>query len=161
MRASSGETPLTSIDAGGRLLEVGDDAEQRGLAAAGRADQRDEVAGLDVEVDVRQRLDRPVGGLEGQRKVADVDDRGSRVGAAATPPPATDFSLCRPRSLIAYRFPHQEISPNASEKVASTEYRATFAPSRRFDLRQAGPPTFPRMQPYLHQLRIRRGGKDD
>ena len=32
--------------------EAGDDAQQRGLAAAGRAEQRDEFAALDVEIDV-------------------------------------------------------------------------------------------------------------
>ena len=42
--------------AAGRLLEIGDDAQQRGLAAARRADERDELAPADGEVDVGQRL---------------------------------------------------------------------------------------------------------
>ena len=38
-----------------RLDEVADDAEKRRLAAAGRSDQRDELALLDLEVDALQR----------------------------------------------------------------------------------------------------------
>jgi hypothetical protein len=38
--------------AAGDLLEPGDHAQQRGLAAARRADQHDELAVLDVEADV-------------------------------------------------------------------------------------------------------------
>ena len=45
---------LPSIDdrAGGRRLEAGDHAQHRGLAAAGRAEEGDELALLDVEVEV-------------------------------------------------------------------------------------------------------------
>ena len=35
-----------------RPFESGDDAQQRGLARAGRAEQRDQLAGADVEIDV-------------------------------------------------------------------------------------------------------------
>ena len=38
-------------------LEPGDHRQQRRLAAAGRADQRDEFAGLRLEVDALQHLD--------------------------------------------------------------------------------------------------------
>ena len=38
----------------GRVLEAGDQPQQRGLAAARRADEDDELAVLDVEVDVRE-----------------------------------------------------------------------------------------------------------
>ena len=38
-----------------RLDQVADDAQQRRLAAAGRADQRDELARLDLEIDVLER----------------------------------------------------------------------------------------------------------
>ena len=38
------------------LVEVGDQAQQRALAAAARPDQRDELAGGDVEVDVVERV---------------------------------------------------------------------------------------------------------
>ena len=43
--------------AGGDRLEPGDHGEQRRLAAARRADQHDELAGLDLEVDALQHLD--------------------------------------------------------------------------------------------------------
>ena len=43
--------------AGTRVLEPRDDAQQRGLAAAGRADEDDEFAVLHVEVDALQHVD--------------------------------------------------------------------------------------------------------
>ena len=36
----------------GRHFEAGEHAQQRGLAAAGRPEQREELAGLDVEADI-------------------------------------------------------------------------------------------------------------
>ena len=45
----------------GDRLEVGDDAQQRRLAAARRADERDELAGRDRQVDLAQRMHRRVG----------------------------------------------------------------------------------------------------
>ena len=59
--------------AGGRLDEVADHAEERRLAAPGRADQRDELAGLDLEVDLLERGD--VAARERLRDVLDLDDR--------------------------------------------------------------------------------------
>ena len=47
--------------AGGRVLQPGDDAQQRRLAAAGRADEDDELAVLHLEVDALQHLDRAEG----------------------------------------------------------------------------------------------------
>ncbi len=47
--------PLTRHVPVRRLDQVADDAQERRLAAAGRADQRDELARLDLEVDVLQR----------------------------------------------------------------------------------------------------------
>ena len=55
-----------------RRDQVADDAQQRRLAAAGGADQRDELAGLDREVDVLQRDD--VAALEALRQALDLDD---------------------------------------------------------------------------------------
>ena len=43
--------------AAGDLLEAGDRAQQRRLAAAGRADEDDELARLDVEIDAVQDVD--------------------------------------------------------------------------------------------------------
>src|SRR5262245_58997181 len=61
--------------AGRRLDEVADDAEQRRFAATRRADQRDELALLDLEIDV---LERCRAALELLRDVLD------RNGAHAT-----------------------------------------------------------------------------
>ena len=44
--------------AAGDLLEPGDHAEQRGLSAAGRADEDDELAVLDAKVEAVDHLDR-------------------------------------------------------------------------------------------------------
>ena len=51
------DAPADPDLAGADRLEPGDHREQRRLAAAGRADQHDELAGLDLEVDVLQHLD--------------------------------------------------------------------------------------------------------
>src|SRR4051794_30520452 len=58
--------------AGGREVEPGDDAEQRGLAGARRAQQRHELARLDAERDAAQG--REV--VEAAGKVADLDGHG-------------------------------------------------------------------------------------
>src|SRR6185312_16708655 len=52
-----------------RRLEAGDDAQQRGLAAAARPDDGDELAGADREVDGAQRLE----GAEAHREVGDLE----------------------------------------------------------------------------------------
>ena len=58
-----------------RLLEIRDDSQERGLSAAGRTDEGDELAFLDLQVHVGKRIDRAVGGLVGERKATDVDNR--------------------------------------------------------------------------------------
>ena len=47
--------------AGGGVLEPGDDPQQRGLAAAGRADEDAELAVGDLEVDALDHVDRTEG----------------------------------------------------------------------------------------------------
>ena len=69
-----GRDAVDRDDALGRFFEVGDDAHQRRLAAARWPDQRDEVAVADLEIDVGQRVDRCIGGLEGQVEAGDIDD---------------------------------------------------------------------------------------
>ena len=56
-RATCGLAPSTRDRPGGRFVEPADDAQQRGLAAAGRSEHGDDLAAGDVEVDRRQRLD--------------------------------------------------------------------------------------------------------
>ncbi len=56
-----------------RPFEVGDDAQQRGLAAAGRADERDEVAFADLQIHIGEGLDLAVICLEGQRHAAGIE----------------------------------------------------------------------------------------
>ena len=51
-----------------------------GLAGAGLADDRDRLAGADLEVHAADRLDRAAGRREGDREVTDGEDRG--VGRA-------------------------------------------------------------------------------
>src|SRR4051794_6619033 len=57
--------------AGARLDEIADDAQERRLPAARRPDERDELALLDLEVDVLER-DRPA--LELLRDASNVND---------------------------------------------------------------------------------------
>ncbi len=47
-----------------RLVQAAQDRHERGLAGARRADQRDELAALDLEVDAPQRVDRGAVGAE-------------------------------------------------------------------------------------------------
>jgi hypothetical protein len=55
-----------------RRHEAGDEAQQRGLAAAGGAGEADELAGLDGEVDAVERPDLAVGHVEGVRQLVDA-----------------------------------------------------------------------------------------
>ena len=52
--------------AAGRSLEIRDGAQERGLAAARRSDEGDELASRDLQADVAERLDRAIGGVEAQ-----------------------------------------------------------------------------------------------
>src|SRR5207249_9058975 len=58
-----------------RLDEVAHDAEERGLAAPGGADDRDELAGFHVEGDRPQRLGGAGATLEGLTNALELDDR--------------------------------------------------------------------------------------
>ena len=50
-------TPLDLDPAGARLDEAADHAQQRGLAAAGRPEDRQEIAARNVEVERQHRFD--------------------------------------------------------------------------------------------------------
>ena len=62
---------------GGDVLEPGDEAEKGRLAAARRADEDDELAGLDVEIDALDDVDRAEGLL---------DPRQLKLGHFLSPP---------------------------------------------------------------------------
>ncbi|MNT36127.1 hypothetical protein D3C72_1721890 [compost metagenome] len=55
------------------MVETGDQAQERGLAAAAGAEQGDEFAGGDVEVDVVQDLQLVFGRTEPVADIPDVD----------------------------------------------------------------------------------------
>ena len=87
MSRSFGGTLFTTrspmrISPAGDVLQPGDHAQQRGLAAAGGADQHDELAVGDRDVDAVDDL----GGPEGLLDVADTDRR-------HTLPPVTAHAL--------------------------------------------------------------------
>ena len=65
-----------------RLDQVADDPQQRRLAAAGRADQGDELARLHVEVDPVER--EHVAALEALREPGDRDGGGIRAHATCS-----------------------------------------------------------------------------
>ena len=61
-RRLAGHVAAVDVDrAAAGVLQPGDQPQQRGLAAARRADEDDELAVLDVEVDVRDDDRRPEG----------------------------------------------------------------------------------------------------
>ena len=74
IRACRAGLPNTSRVARGRRVEIGDQPQQRALAAAARTDQRNELAGGDLEIDVLQRDDRALATSEGS-----VDSREDRL----------------------------------------------------------------------------------
>ena len=61
-------------------LEAGDDAQQRGLARARRPEQRDQLAGVDVQIDVVDRGE----GAEAPADVANFDGHGGSCSDAAS-----------------------------------------------------------------------------
>ena len=80
--------PLHRHGAGGRLVEAGDEVEQRALPAAGRADQAHELAGGHVERDPVER----VGGVAG---VAEhLGDGVEGDGGGLPSPSITGSSVC-------------------------------------------------------------------
>jgi hypothetical protein len=58
-----------------RLLQIRDESQERGLSAARRTDEGDELAFLDLQIHVGERIDRAVRSLIGKRKATDVDNR--------------------------------------------------------------------------------------
>ena len=96
--------------AGGRAVEAGDEAQERGLAAAGGADEDHELAVLDVERDVADDL----GVAEGLGDVREGDaghqsgpaagrQRSERLCAPGVVLPGLRRGPCAP---VGARFPH-------------------------------------------------------
>jgi hypothetical protein len=56
------------------LLEIGDDTQERRLAAARRADEGNELALLDIEIDVGERDDIAIARVEGEAETLGGDD---------------------------------------------------------------------------------------
>jgi hypothetical protein len=69
--------PRAEKQAGSRLQQSGNEIEERGLAAARVADQRDEFAALHRQVDVAQRDERPLLRRERHLDALDVNEFGS------------------------------------------------------------------------------------
>ena len=99
-RSAPGPSTRAAVEqhlARGRLVEAGDDAQQRGLAAARRAEDGDEVVVGDLEVGRLQRLRRRRCAERNVRDdAADVEDsagsvalidRAAPTGTAAGSPP--------------------------------------------------------------------------
>src|SRR6202022_147733 len=58
--------------AGCRLLEIRDQTQQRRLPATGGADEGDEFALGDLQIDPGERLDLAIGGFESERKITHI-----------------------------------------------------------------------------------------
>ena len=92
-RAEFGEILATDDDIpGGRRVEPAQQIQKRGLAGSGRPHQRDEIARVDRQTEVVQRVDVGVALVIELADVAQFDDRLS-VHAGATPPLAPRRSL--------------------------------------------------------------------
>ncbi|ELS27672.1 hypothetical protein ppKF707_3599 [Metapseudomonas furukawaii] len=69
------------LDAAGiRRFQAGDDAQQAGLAAPGRAEEGHELAAVDIQVDVVERAE----GAEGLADITDFDGHGLFLRVAVT-----------------------------------------------------------------------------
>ena len=70
--------PFTEMVPARRLFEISDHPQQRGLAAARRPDEGDEVPVIHREVDALQGIHRPVRRREGEAQVTRIDHGLSR-----------------------------------------------------------------------------------
>src|SRR5690606_2368475 len=66
-------------DARGRGEEIADEPEEGRLAASGRADERHELAGFDLQVDVGEGVDGPRVAAEGLGELLGVDDETHQI----------------------------------------------------------------------------------
>ena len=90
--------------AGVRVVEARDQADERGLAAAARPDQPDELTGLDDEGDVRSARDAPGRSRTSRRGIRRVPRRASSAracGARGSRSSASSTALIRSRPTAA------------------------------------------------------------
>src|SRR5690606_26723277 len=79
---------------GGRIVEAAQELQQRRLARARRADDRDAVAARDAEVDAAQHLDLAADVREGLDEPSGLEHRAAALIHVVKPPPAA----CAPRA---------------------------------------------------------------
>ena len=72
-----GDRAVDQKRAAGRLLKIGDHAQNRGLATAGWSDERNELTLGDLQADVGERVHLSVRGLESQGNILRIDDQPS------------------------------------------------------------------------------------
>ena len=81
LRARADVEPAELVDAARRPVEAPEDVHQRALAGAARPDDRDELALLDLEVDLAERAHRSRAGLVVLLDATERDERGFDHGA--------------------------------------------------------------------------------
>src|SRR5512134_1220369 len=118
------------VDTDRSAVELGqapDAAEQRGLAAAGRADDADDLRAADLEADIRKNREIAVA----HDRVLDHQPRLSRIRAHQSPPPP--FALgAAPISLRCHHACNRKLSPAAIRASGTAVYAETGAgPLRR------------------------------
>src|SRR5262245_59071177 len=107
----------------GRRGQVADQAQQRGLAAARRADERHELAGPDREIDVRERVRHASGAVEGLADAADRHHARRLLPAHRHAHPSAAFG--RPRSAYSSmrRTARKKVSPSsAAASIAAQSF---------------------------------------
>ena len=126
-RRSAVSKPSTVTRPGGRLEERGDDPQERRLAGAVGPDEADDLAAIDGQVDVAERLD----GLLGRRLDQQALEAGrSRVDLADAPQPAA--STARPRAASSSRNGGDVVAQLVEADVRRTARAGRRpAPSRR------------------------------
>src|SRR5262249_10989110 len=133
-----GRDAIDQDRSGARLLQVGDDAQERGFAATRRSDERDEIAAIDLQVDVAERLHLAVAGLKGERDAARVDRQSWSGGGR--------FET-RPRAVCATR-------PGAARRLRQgPQYHHQLRPGGRFARQSPDNSSQPLLVPAGHWAR--------
>ena len=141
MSRSFGGSVLTTrspmaISPRGDVLEPGDHAQQRGLAAAGRADEHHELTVGDVDADAVQNLDR----TERLAHVADIDGRHSSPRFFLL---LRAWSACGPVTLPTLRPERACNGHAAAPSWPATACRPSHYERTGIDSKRATPPPAP------------------